>query len=108
MIRRPPRSTLFPYTTLFRSRDERLLNLKVARAPGELEADLGHAGERHVDALAVLAVARAALAFGGAVTVLHPRELALHLLDAPTQRHHPPVVLRPEPTQHPGLHPVRA
>src|SRR2546422_1667021 len=25
MIRRPPRSTLFPYTTLFRSRDERLV-----------------------------------------------------------------------------------
>src|SRR2546421_5904427 len=25
MIRRPPRSTLFPYTTLFRSRVERLL-----------------------------------------------------------------------------------
>src|SRR5438876_4613494 len=25
MIRRPPRSTLFPYTTLFRSRTERLL-----------------------------------------------------------------------------------
>src|SRR2546430_8844511 len=25
MIRRPPRSTLFPYTTLFRSRDCRLL-----------------------------------------------------------------------------------
>src|SRR2546430_13698555 len=24
MIRRPPRSTLFPYTTLFRSRDDRL------------------------------------------------------------------------------------
>src|SRR2546429_4290694 len=24
MIRRPPRSTLFPYTTLFRSRDQRL------------------------------------------------------------------------------------
>src|SRR5258707_7165715 len=24
MIRRPPRSTLFPYTTLFRSRDEEL------------------------------------------------------------------------------------
>src|SRR2546430_9015727 len=27
MIRRPPRSTLFPYTTLFRSRAERELNL---------------------------------------------------------------------------------
>src|SRR2546430_2148716 len=26
MIRRPPRSTLFPYTTLFRSRDPRLLH----------------------------------------------------------------------------------
>src|SRR3712207_7612489 len=25
MIRRPPRSTLFPYTTLFRSRDDRQL-----------------------------------------------------------------------------------
>src|SRR5437762_7233575 len=24
MIRRPPRSTLFPYTTLFRSRDQRI------------------------------------------------------------------------------------
>src|SRR3712207_7753922 len=33
MIRRPPRSTLFPYTTLFRSRDvlERLLDAEAAR-----------------------------------------------------------------------------
>src|SRR3712207_8302349 len=31
MIRRPPRSTLFPYTTLFRSRERRLRCL-VARA----------------------------------------------------------------------------
>src|SRR2546425_12610899 len=30
MIRRPPRSTLFPYTTLFRSRFERLLSAGVA------------------------------------------------------------------------------
>src|SRR5437773_6004396 len=29
MIRRPPRSTLFPYTTLFRSADEPILNLGV-------------------------------------------------------------------------------
>src|SRR2546430_15747597 len=27
MIRRPPRSTLFPYTTLFRSGDERVLEV---------------------------------------------------------------------------------
>src|SRR3712207_7558979 len=35
MIRRPPRSTLFPYTTLFRSRDAR------ARAAGRLRDRLG-------------------------------------------------------------------
>src|SRR2546429_6223932 len=33
MIRRPPRSTLFPYTTLFRSRD---WTARVARAPCSL------------------------------------------------------------------------
>src|SRR6266705_291258 len=32
MIRRPPRSTLFPYTTLFRSR--RPLRARAARGPG--------------------------------------------------------------------------
>src|SRR2546422_8379958 len=32
MIRRPPRSTLFPYTTLFRSRDQALLAARAARA----------------------------------------------------------------------------
>src|SRR3989475_4295794 len=30
MIRRPPRSTLFPYTTLFRSKDHRVLSLDMA------------------------------------------------------------------------------
>src|SRR2546421_9585222 len=30
MIRRPPRSTLFPYTTLFRSRALALINLGIA------------------------------------------------------------------------------
>src|SRR5205809_2545979 len=34
MIRRPPRSTLFPYTTLFRSR-----HADVRRAPGGLRSD---------------------------------------------------------------------
>src|SRR2546427_6993841 len=41
MIRRPPRSTLFPYTTLFRSRDVEGVQEEGAtehkqRAPGEL------------------------------------------------------------------------
>src|SRR3712207_8220743 len=44
MIRRPPRSTLFPYTTLFRSleafyRDE--LGLDVARSAGSLAFRVG-------------------------------------------------------------------
>src|SRR5258708_21613118 len=46
MIRRPPRSTLFPYTTLFRS-----LNVRNPREfRGDLAAMLGaaHLGERRV------------------------------------------------------------
>src|SRR2546430_5793471 len=39
MIRRPPRSTLFPYTTLFRSRQVRVL------APAQVEVDLPEAEE---------------------------------------------------------------
>src|SRR2546422_8459514 len=34
MIRRPPRSTLFPYTTLFRSRVSDTLDAALARVPG--------------------------------------------------------------------------
>src|SRR5258708_21440396 len=32
MIRRPPRSTLFPYTTLFRSGPDRLVGVHLARS----------------------------------------------------------------------------
>src|SRR5690349_23974217 len=44
MIRRPPRSTLFPYTTLFRSGDERDLDvgLLVAVEAGERAEDGAH------------------------------------------------------------------
>ena len=35
MIRRPPRSTLFPYTTLFRSRSGALASLAAPRAAGQ-------------------------------------------------------------------------
>src|SRR2546430_9399524 len=38
MIRRPPRSTLFPYTTLFRSRPR---GPEHEAAPGQVEIDLG-------------------------------------------------------------------
>src|SRR3712207_6856560 len=39
MIRRPPRSTLFPYTTLFRSQDRRLGG--VSKAVRAKRADVG-------------------------------------------------------------------
>src|SRR2546426_1336755 len=44
MIRRPPRSTLFPYTTLFRSRDD-------GRACGEADAALLEPPHHAVDRL---------------------------------------------------------
>src|SRR5258708_28821022 len=49
MIRRPPRSTLFPYTTLFRSQRDELGRTIVARRP---------ALEEGADALVRSAVAR--------------------------------------------------
>src|SRR2546421_9559450 len=39
MIRRPPRSTLFPYTTLFRSADHALAQALRARRPSADEHD---------------------------------------------------------------------
>src|SRR5258707_4493974 len=41
MIRRPPRSTLFPYTTLFRSRHEIVLKLQNLRHVAERVSGLG-------------------------------------------------------------------
>src|SRR3712207_7624683 len=40
MIRRPPRSTLFPYTTLFRSDGPRLALVKAAPEAGEVTSFL--------------------------------------------------------------------
>src|SRR3712207_6846725 len=39
MIRRPPRSTLFPYTTLFRSTDNRSEALRIAALLNQLNAE---------------------------------------------------------------------
>src|SRR3712207_8966308 len=51
MIRRPPRSTLFPYTTLFRSEVlERLEHVRSGlgpRAQTEVEAMVGARNDRH-------------------------------------------------------------
>src|SRR5260370_8029825 len=44
MIRRPPRSTLFPYTTLFRSRRTFVPTAFVTRASGRGDFGLGRRG----------------------------------------------------------------
>src|SRR2546422_4427312 len=51
MIRRPPRSTLFPYTTLFRSQDQDSSRAVVAagpaqRAPDDVSVRSGRLGDR--------------------------------------------------------------
>src|SRR6266850_4585056 len=50
MIRRPPRSTLFPYTTLFRSSEAlRLVDRRGTRTGEELDQGLGRAGCLRLD-----------------------------------------------------------
>src|SRR5438034_6075635 len=54
MIRRPPRSTLFPYTTLFRSRTEELRSRLLEserRARAEAEAARSLRSEEHTSEL---------------------------------------------------------
>src|SRR5438874_6013800 len=49
MIRRPPRSTLFPYTTLFRSPDLHLVEsqpVRVDQRRADPDAEHAHGGER--------------------------------------------------------------
>src|SRR3712207_8609111 len=48
MIRRPPRSTLFPYTTLFRSDPQEACGLRIVAGRNDVIADHG-AGEHHVE-----------------------------------------------------------
>src|SRR5438094_4056167 len=55
MIRRPPRSTLFPYTTLFRSRhitiDRRIMMPNIGHGQGDVFGE--SAGAIHADAFGV-------------------------------------------------------
>src|SRR3989449_3472632 len=50
MIRRPPRSTLFPYTTLFRSRVPQVAQngrREARRSPGGIPVRVGHERAHH-------------------------------------------------------------
>src|SRR3989442_2769626 len=55
MIRRPPRSTLFPYTTLFRSIDETLITIpglrSVRQAPAPRASSRAPRSEEHTSEL---------------------------------------------------------
>src|SRR2546429_3335431 len=53
MIRRPPRSTLFPYTTLFRSRglERDLLLVALALEPAPVRDHVGDRSEEHTSEL---------------------------------------------------------
>src|SRR3712207_8960815 len=58
MIRRPPRSTLFPYTTLFRSKHELVEKVQIAtKLAKEQREDLEIDGELQLDAAIVKKVA---------------------------------------------------
>src|SRR3989454_10846392 len=70
MIRRPPRSTLFPYTTLFRS-----LELDVPA----IKDSLRHRIAPHPDSLAFLTFLRKRMIPVHLVTNAHPKTLAIKM-----------------------------
>src|SRR5687768_17907483 len=76
MIRRPPRSTLFPYTTLFRS-----YQIKLLRKPGLIVSN-GEFGDRLIDHAARLGLEFRALQFEWGRSEEHTSELQsrLHLV----------------------------
>src|SRR2546427_3498722 len=74
MIRRPPRSTLFPYTTLFRSQAARVLGLEAPLA--QLDPRCA-GGQRHIEAVIhEQAGGRPGGQAGGKLVVLHGGEPA--------------------------------
>src|SRR5256885_10430093 len=76
MIRRPPRSTLFPYTTLFRSAEKRFARKPALR---DLAVDIGvhprHLGRNRVQAAVGKPVGRNLLAAGVVRSEEHTSEL---------------------------------
>src|SRR2546430_11111691 len=68
MIRRPPRSTLFPYTTLFRSQGSVLTNKYAEGYPGKRY----YGGCEYVDVVEQLAIDRAKQLFGADYANVQP------------------------------------
>src|SRR3989442_7828705 len=61
MIRRPPRSTLFPYTTLFRSHDVSLKHAKLCAFSMTRRAGVSAVGDANMQALIVATGAPASI-----------------------------------------------
>src|SRR2546430_10140003 len=61
MIRRPPRSTLFPYTTLFRSRDSQEVHMSVLSSKRAAEAEAAETRGRTQQLARPVVLARAAV-----------------------------------------------
>src|SRR3712207_1883325 len=79
MIRRPPRSTLFPYTALFRSLQERLAKLSggvaVVKVGAATETEMKEKKHRVEDALqATRAALEEGIVPGGGVALLNAAE----------------------------------
>src|SRR3989454_11111555 len=90
MIRRPPRSTLFPYTTLFRSRQSRKLATIVTDCPVAFERERFRLGDVRTDELIAL---YRELEFWGLLNMLHKpmggelrHEERVAVLDDPADR----------------------
>src|SRR3712207_233825 len=86
MIRRPPRSTLFPYTALFRSLQERLAKLSggvaVVKVGAATETELKEKKHRVEDALsATRAALEEGIVPGGGVAFLRAQEAVAGMLD---------------------------
>src|ERR1035441_7939051 len=113
MIRRPPRSTLFPYTTLFRSghsvRDGPCLRILSGAPSRRVEMGLRGSNQRYVDELRPGDGLFAFISQGGAPCVRHIavgrfgggklEDLALEPLTVDSTASHPPQHLAPRGRQ---------
>src|SRR3712207_8341671 len=100
MIRRPPRSTLFPYTALFRSLQERLAKLSggvaVVKVGAATETEMKEKKHRVEDALqATRAALEEGIVPGGGVALLEAAEaINVDTLDDDDEKTGARIVLR--------------